>query len=45
LLEKEVLYRDDLVELLGPRPFSEKGYKEFIYTDQKNNNGTEEPKA
>merc|ERR1712079_549608 len=31
LLEKEVLSRDDVVELLGPRPFAEKtSYEEFV---------------
>ena len=31
LLEKEVLGRDDMIELLGPRPFVEKHtYEEFV---------------
>lgn len=31
LLEKEVLQRDDMIELLGPRPFPEKStYEEFV---------------
>lgn len=31
LLENEVLDRDDLIELLGPRPFAEKHtYEEFV---------------
>lgn len=31
LLEKEVLNRDDMVELLGQRPFKEKStYEEFV---------------
>ena len=31
LLEKEVLSRDDMIELLGPRPFAEKStYEEFV---------------
>lgn len=31
LLEKEVLGRDDMIELLGPRPFKEKStYEEFV---------------
>ena len=31
LLEKEVLNRDDMVELLGPRPFAEKStYEDFV---------------
>ena len=31
LLEKEVLNRDDMVELLGPRPFEEKHtYEQFV---------------
>merc|ERR1711973_455732 len=31
LLEKEVLGRDDMVELLGPRPFAEKHtYEQFV---------------
>lgn len=31
LLEKEVLNRDDMIELLGPRPFAEKHtYEEFV---------------
>ena len=31
LLEKEVLYKAELLELLGPRPFKEKlTYEEFV---------------
>lgn len=31
LLEKEVLSRDDMIDLLGPRPFPEKStYEEFV---------------
>ena len=31
LLEKEVLVREDMIELLGPRPFAEKTtYEEFV---------------
>ena len=31
LLEKEVLNREDMIELLGPRPFKEKStYEEFV---------------
>ena len=31
LLDKEVLNKDDMVELLGPRPFAEKStYEEFV---------------
>ena len=31
LLEKEILGRDDMIELLGPRPFAEKStYEEFV---------------
>ena len=31
LLEKEVLSREDMIELLGPRPFAEKStYEEFV---------------
>merc|ERR1719213_1196661 len=31
LLEKEVLNREDMIELLGPRPFAEKSsYEEFV---------------
>ena len=31
LLEKEVLNRDDMIELLGPRPFAEKStYEQFV---------------
>jgi len=31
LLEKEKLDKDDMVELLGPRPFAEKTtYEEFV---------------
>ena len=31
LLEKEILVRDDMIELLGPRPFEEKStYEEFV---------------
>ena len=31
LLEKEVLNREDMIEMLGPRPFKEKStYEEFV---------------
>lgn len=31
LLEKEILARDDMIELLGPRPFAEKHtYEQFV---------------
>ena len=31
LLQKEILARDDMIELLGPRPFKEKStYEEFV---------------
>ena len=31
LLEKEILARDDMIELLGKRPFKEKSsYEEFV---------------
>jgi len=31
LLQQEVLSRDDMIELLGPRPFKEKStYEEFV---------------
>merc|ERR1719326_2143772 len=31
LLEKEVLNREDMIDLLGPRPFAEKStYEEFV---------------
>ena len=31
MLEKEVLSREDMIELLGPRPFAEKStYEEFV---------------
>lgn len=31
LLDKEILGRDDMIELLGPRPFKEKStYEEFV---------------
>uniref|UniRef100_A0A1B6LLI0 Peptidase M41 domain-containing protein n=1 Tax=Graphocephala atropunctata TaxID=36148 RepID=A0A1B6LLI0_9HEMI len=31
LLKKEILSRDDMIELLGPRPFPEKStYEEFV---------------
>ena len=31
LLEKEVLNRQDMIELLGPRPFNEKStYEDFV---------------
>ncbi len=31
LLQKEVLNRDDMIELLGPRPFAEKStYEQFV---------------
>jgi len=39
LLKKEILNKDDMVELLGPRPFSEK----FTYEDFVRGTKAEEP--
>ena len=39
LLEREVLNRQDMIELLGPRPFKEKTtYEEFVEGTGKKNN-------
>ena len=38
LLEKEVLQREDMITLLGPRPFPEKSsYEEFVEDTEKLN--------
>ena len=39
LLEKEVIFKDDLVEILGERPFDK---KEETKKDEEKNNNTEE---
>jgi len=44
LLEKEVLNREDMIELLGARPFAEKStYEEFV--EEKEDKKSEEPKT